>query len=129
MFDFSQFYASGGVFMHPITLTAVVAITVLFLDARARKLGDDGPKRLRLADRLVILCVGIGLIGTTMGVTELCAALSMAPSDRDFELLARGGAIVPNTLTWSLMLALPLWIAITVMRHRTSAVAARSKPL
>lgn len=129
MFNFFEFYTSGGVLMHPITLTAVVAITALFLDARARKLGDKDPKRLRLADRLVLLCLGIGLIGTTMGATELFAALSGAPSDQYFSLLARGGAIVPFPLTWSLMLALPLWIATTVVRHRSLTPIAQARPL
>jgi hypothetical protein len=128
MFDFSEFYAAGGVLMHPITLTAVVAITALFVDARARKLGDNDPKRLRLADRLVLLCLGIGLVGTTMGATELFAALRGASPKQYFVLLAQGGAIVPFPLTWSLMLALPLWIATTVMRHRVSAVVAQSRP-
>lgn len=127
MFNFSAFYQSGGVLMHPITLTAVVALTALFLDARARKLGDDNPRRLRLADRLLIFCVGIGLIGTTMNVTELFAALSMAPPERYFEALARGGAIVVFPLTWSLMLALPLWIATSVMYHRAPG-SARATP-
>ena len=128
MFDFSQFYASGGVLMHAITLTAVAATTVLFLDARARRLGDDDPKRLCLADRLLLRCVGIGLIGTSMAATELCAALSMAPTEQYFAVLARGGAIVPFTLTWSLMLAIPLWIAGTVMRQRAPAVIERARP-
>ncbi len=69
MFNFFEFYTNGGVFMHAISLTAVLAITALSLDARARKLGDDDPKRLRLADRLLVLCVGLGLMGLTMGVT------------------------------------------------------------
>lgn len=128
MFDFSTFYASGGVFMHPITLTAVAAITALCLDARARKLGDDDPKRLRLADRLLVLCLGIGLIGTCMGVTELFAALSTISADQYFVGLARGGAIVPVPLTWSLMLAIPIWIATTAMRHRAPAIVERVPP-
>jgi hypothetical protein len=128
MFDFLEFYAKGGVFMHAISLAAVAAITVLFLDARARKLGDDDPKRLRLADRLVVLGLGIGLIGSTMGVTELFAALSMVAPEQFTSVLARGGAIVPFTLTWALMLAIPLWVATTVQRYRAPAAIERTRP-
>lgn len=127
MFDFFEFYRSGGVLMHPISLTAVIATTTLFVDARARKLGNNGLERLRLADRLLLLCLGIGLVATTMGVTELFAALRLAPPDKVFLVLTRGGAIVPFPLTWSLMLALPLWIATTVMRHRAAGAIARAQ--
>ena len=129
MFDFFVFYSNGGVFMHPITFTAVAAVTALLLDARARKLGDPEPSRLQLADRVILLGVLIGLIGSSMGVTELFAALQMNPPEDFTTLLARGGAIVPFPLTWALMLAIPIWTASTVMHHRAGATArARTRP-
>lgn len=125
MFDFFEFYTSGGVLMHAITLTALFAIATLVLDARARKLGDDDPRRLRLADRLVVLCVGIGVVATARSVVDLFAVLGMV-LERDtpavaLAALARGGVIVPAPLIWSLMAALPLWIVGTVQRHRVPA--------
>jgi hypothetical protein len=108
--------------MHAITLTAVLAITTLMIDARARKLGDDDPRRLRLADRLVVLCVGIGVVATATSVVDLFAMLGMVLERDTLEVamaaLARGGVIVPAPLIWSLMAALPLWIVSTVQRHR-----------
>jgi hypothetical protein len=128
MFDFFQFYQCGGVFMHAISLAAVLATTALLLDARARKLGDDDPKRLRLADRLLVLCLGIGLIGTAMGVTELFAAIAMVEPEKVEFVFARGGAIVPFPLTWALMVSIPIWIASTIQRHRAPAIVQRARP-
>lgn len=121
MFDFFEFYTSGGVLMHAITLTALFAIAALALDARARKLGDDDPRRLRLADRLVVLCVGIGVVATATGVVDLFAMLERDTPAVALAALARGGVIVPAPLIWSLMAALPLWIVGTVQRHRVPA--------
>lgn len=122
MFDFAEFYQNGGVFMHAISLTTALAALALALDARARKLGDAEPERLRLADRLLLLGVGFGLLGTAMGMTDLFVALGMVltgPSPEQAMLaFARGGAIVPAPLIWSLLTALPLWIVGTLLRHR-----------
>ncbi len=128
MSDFSQFYASGGVFMHAISVVAVAATTVLFLHARARSLGDDDPKRLRLADRLLVVCVGLGLLGSLFGMIDMAAALTSVEAEQFSLGLARGMRLVPVTLCWALMVSIPIWIASTIQRHRSPAVIERTRP-
>jgi hypothetical protein len=118
MFDFFQFYSSGGVFMHAISLLAVMAVTALFLDARARRLGDEDRSRLRLADRLILLGVANGLLGLLMGSIDMGAALGTIPPEEYDRAFARCMTIVSNPLVWSLMLAIPITMASTVQRHR-----------
>jgi hypothetical protein len=125
MTNFAKFYADGGLFMNVITFTAVAAVTALLLHSRARRLGADDSKYLSLAERLALLCVGFGLLGSAIGVTELCTALMTVAPERYDAKFAHGMAIVPATTTWALMWAIPTWIVSTVLRHRSPVVFER----
>lgn len=127
MSDFPEFYMSGGVFMHAISFVAVSAITVLALHARARSLGDDHPKRLRLADRLLVLCLGLGLLGVMFGSFDLFAALTTVPPEMHDLGFARGMRIVGVPLAWALMVSIPIWLASTIARHRAPAIVERKQ--
>ena len=126
MLDFSQFYQNGGVLMHAITLCAVIGFTAVLLHGRARRMGDDDPKRIRLADRMGGLCVALGVLGLACGLVEMFYALSTIGTDKVLGAALRGGAIVPITLEWSLICAIPLWITTTVYRSLRPVVARRS---
>lgn len=126
MTNFAEFYASGGIFMHAVSLTAVAALVAVLLHGRARRLGDDDPKYLRLADRLLVLCVGLGLLGSVMGLTEVFMAVSTVAAEAHSSALAHGMSIVPTPMSWALLCAIPVWITSTVQRHRSPAVLERS---
>ncbi|PRQ02658.1 hypothetical protein [Enhygromyxa salina] len=121
MSNFSVFYQNGGLFMHLISLAAVVALTSVLLHGRARRMGSDDPKLLSLADRVAGLCVALGVLGCVFGLIEMGAALSTVEPELFDQAFARGGAIVPITLAWALMCAIPIWTATAVHRARGSA--------
>ncbi|NVB40127.1 hypothetical protein G6O69_19935 [Pseudenhygromyxa sp. WMMC2535] len=124
--DFIQFYINGGVFNHAITITAAIGVLALALHARALKLGQTSDDGLRVVDRLVVLCVGFGLLGTLFGSIDLAAALQTIPA-ADYDLgRARGMTLVVIPLAWSLMCAIPLWIASTVQSRRPARQPART---
>ena len=121
MFNFFEFYANGGVFMHAISLTAVAAVTALALDLRARKLGDDGLARLRLADRLVGLGLGLGLLGGVFGMIDFGAALASLDDPAVYQqAVGRGLGIVGVPLAWALMVGIPIFLAGTLQRRRAT---------
>jgi hypothetical protein len=123
MSNFSAFYQNGGLFMHFISLGAAVALTAVLLHGRARRIGSDKPKLLRLADRAAGLCVAFGLLGSVFGLIEMCVALSMVEPELIVQAATRGGAIVPVTLGWALICAIPIWIATTVNGARGPAAS------
>lgn len=123
MGDFMTFYQNGGVFMHLITITAAVGIAAVVMHARSKKAGAEQAQLLRVADRVAGIAVAFGALGLLFGLLDMCAALSMIdPAQIDavqlIQAAARGGAIAPAPLTWSLMCAVPIWIATTI-RSRT----------
>lgn len=129
MQNFIEFYLNGGVFDHAITIVLVVGMTALALHRRARKLGVDGERYLWIVDRMAILCLGLGVIGTVFGVMEMSAALRfMAEGGADPATVDmardRAMAIVPIPLGWAGMCAVPLWIGATVFGRRRPAVPA-----
>ena len=123
--SFPEFYASGGPFMHAISLAAVAALIALALHTRARQLGDDNPKRLRLADRLLILALGVGALAVMFNTIELFTALLSVEPDQFDHALALGMRLVPIPLLWALLVAIPIGLASTIQRHRAPLVAAR----
>lgn len=125
MSNFSVYYQNGGVFMHFISLGAAVALTSVLLHGRARRMGSDDPRLLRLADRFAWLCVAVGLLGSVFGLSEMCAALNMVEPELFAQAALRGAGIVPITLGWGLTCAIPIWTATAVYRVRRPAVITR----
>jgi hypothetical protein len=119
MGDFTTFYQNGGFFMHLITITAAVGIAAVLLHARSRAAGADNPHLLRVADRVAAIGVAIGAMGMFFGLQDLGMALTLFdPAQVDavklIQAAGRGGAIAPAPMNWSLMCAVPIWIATTV---------------
>lgn len=123
--DFPEFYLSGGPFMHAISLAALAALITLFLHARARQLGEDSPKRLRLADRLVLLALGLAALALAFNTVELFTALLSVDPDEFDQALALGMRLVPIPMAWALMVATPIFLTSTILRHRAPLVATR----
>ena len=122
MEDFSYFYQCGGVFNHVVTLFCLAALTTIVLHASGRR-GDGDSPLLRLGERFIAMAVASGLLGTLFGVMEASAALATI---EDSMLQAAGNrvmGIVPIPLIWSLLCAIPLWLATTVLRHRNAVIA------
>ncbi|KIG14595.1 hypothetical protein DB30_06650 [Enhygromyxa salina] len=126
MSNFYAFYQNGGLFMHFISLGAAVALTSVVLHGRARRMGSDDPKLLHLADRVGGLCLAVGLLGSVFGMIEAGAALSTVEPALFEQASARAQAIVPVTVAWALMCAIPIWTATAVHRVRGRAVIDRS---
>lgn len=98
---FPEFYVSGGPFMHAVSLAAAAALISLLLHMRARQLGDDNPKRLRLADRLSILAVGVGALAVMFNMLELFTMLLTVDPEQFDRALALGMRLVPIPSMWA----------------------------
>ncbi len=138
MSDFAQFYQQGGVFMHPITLLALATAALL----ASRALGIRGlvkavtaGKRLaaapddRLTLGLIVTALMLGMLGTTFGIIETCAALRSVPPEQHTLAVARAIPLALATLAWSLLVGAPLVLARAVLgavegRLRTLAAPA-----
>ena len=118
MGNFMEFYQNGGVFMHVISLGATVALTSVLLYGRSRRMGVDKPGHLSLADRLAGVCVAIGALGAVFGFIEMCYVLSIIEPEAFRRAAARASGIVVVPVAWSLMCAVPIWIATSVHRAR-----------
>jgi hypothetical protein len=116
--DFFAFYQFGGMFNNFVSLFALAALAMVvahvFLPTSAR-----APLRLlQLADRLTALCVVTGVLGMLFNLMDLGAALAEVEAGKSLQAGSRGLAIVPIPLIWSLMCAIPLWLATMVYRQR-----------
>lgn len=112
MMSFTEFYRDGGVFMHQILLCGVVAGVFVFKGLRRVKRGahrDDALRSFELASGLVGGGLLFGLLGMTFGVTELCAALRTIPTEQWPNALARATPITTYPLSFSVMIAAPVW--------------------
>jgi hypothetical protein len=121
MQEFFAFYQMGGAFNNFVSLFALGAFAVVvahvFLPTSAR-----APLRLlQLADRMVALCVVAGVLGTLFNLMDLGAALAEVEAGLILQAGSRGLTIVPIPLIWSLMCAIPLWLATMVYRQRLVA--------
>ncbi|EDM81434.1 hypothetical protein PPSIR1_39625 [Plesiocystis pacifica SIR-1] len=123
MGDFVQFYTNGGLFMHIITLTIGAAVAMLVYESALKRQdskegepqGDEAPSPyLHLADRLAWIAVGLGVVGSLFGFFDMCAALQSIDPELRVDATLRASGIVPTTLAWGLMTALPVWMATTV---------------
>ena len=120
MGNFMQFYQTGGLFMHVISLGATAALTSVVLYGRSRRMGVDKPAHLTLADRLASVCVAVGVLGAVFGFIEMCYALSMIDPEKFRTAAARASGIVVIPIAWSLMCAIPIWVASGIHRARAS---------
>lgn len=116
MTDFFTFYLSGGVFNHLVTIGLAIAASSLVFHARAGE--KAGTRWLRLADRALLGCLGLGLLGTLMGVIDASAALATIPADQFLAAEARAAGLAVIPLTWALLGAIPLGIVASIQAHR-----------
>jgi hypothetical protein len=122
MQDFSDFYQMGGIFNNVVSLFCLAAFTTIVLHAAGRRAQGDLPL-LGLCERFVALAVASGVLGTVFNTMELYSALATIEDFQQAQASSRGMSIVPIPLAWSLMCAIPLWVATSCMRHRSPAVA------
>lgn len=121
MQDFLDFYQFGGFFNNVVSLFALAAVAGLVLYA-ARRPGHAAPL-LRLSERLAGLGVAAGVLGTLLNVMEMSAALEHVSAAQLVQAANRGRSLVPIPLAWSLLCAIPIWLATTCLRDRTPAAA------
>jgi hypothetical protein len=120
MDDFSTFYQLGGAFNHVVSLLALAALVLVVTHALAPAPAKAPLRLLRLADRLTALCVLTGLLGLMFNLMDLGAALATVEGEQILQAGSRGLAIVPIPLAWSLMCAIPLWLASLLYGQRAS---------
>jgi hypothetical protein len=120
MTDFLEFYLNGGVFNHFVTIGLAIAASSLVFHARAQ--GEGMARWLRLADRALLGCIAVGLLGTLMGIIDASAALATIPADQFLAAGARAAGIAVVPLAWALLGAIPLGIAVAIRDHRHSAL-------
>ncbi len=121
MQDFFEFYQFGGFFNHVVTLLALVALASLVRHAvRPQRPGAD-LSLLQLTERFAGLGVAAGVLGTVFNMIEMSAALATVDAELFLPAANRGLSLVPIPLAWSLLCAIPIWIASTCMRQRAVA--------
>lgn len=119
MTDFFTFYLSGGLFNHLVTIGFAVATSSLVFHARA---GDQaGSRWLRLVDRALLGCLGLGLLGTLMGIIDASAALATIPAEHFLAAQAQAAGLAVIPLAWALLGAVPLGIVASVQGHRQTS--------
>ena len=124
MSDFINFYRDGGLFMHFITLTGAAATlytlkgALISFHSEAARAEKPFFSTMKLATRLSLLAISIGLLGAFFGVLEAFQAAAEAPVDQRAAAMARGIGIAFNTVGWALMLFNPLYLASAVLRYR-----------
>lgn len=123
--DFAQFYQTGGVFMHVITLLSLVVGGVMLRRVGTIRRSFRDPKeqlgRLRRGDvltpSLLAAIVMSGMLGTGFGWLELNAALRTIPTEQWPMAQSLGGQIASHPLVWSLLCAVPLTIGHGMLRY------------
>lgn len=113
MGNFIDFYLSGGFFNHLTTIGFGVAVSAL-LFYRA----GGGAKWLDTCARALLVCVGLGVLGATLGIIEVGAAIRTVAVEQAASAAAAGQGIAVIPLAWALLGAVPLWILCSVARHR-----------
>lgn len=125
MMSFGEFYQSGGVFMHVITLLSFFVGGVMLRRAGTIRRSFRDPKeqlgRLRRGDvltpALLASMVMVGVLGTGLGWIELNAALQTIPAEHWARAQSLGGRIAAYPLVWSLVCAVPLTLGHGVVRY------------
>lgn len=117
MSGFGQFYQQGGVFMHLITLlalagTGILAVRAARLRGLVHRVKTAQPAAPRteggLIGALALASLMVGLLGTTFGFMELCAAVLTIPPPQQIQAVFRATPMALTTVAWSLMLSVPL---------------------
>lgn len=123
MQDFFDFYQFGGFFNNIVSLFGLAALATLVMHLAGTRRPGTEPLLLRLSERFAGLGVAAGVLGVMFNMIEMSAALSTVSAELFMPAMNRALSIVPIPLAWSLMCAIPIWLATTCLRHRTLAAA------
>jgi ABC-type amino acid transport system permease subunit len=129
--NLSEFYQSGGVLMHVVTLLAVVAVARIARRFRSVRAALRGPEharaRLAGADALTPAVIAAmllaGVLGTATGLMEAAVAVGTVEPAHMLEALMRGTSILVIPVIWSTMLAIVLVLVHGVLRHAEVRIA------
>ncbi len=88
----AEFYAAGGIWMHPIVIWTLVAGVAVALHA------FRGKDMTRLVIVSMLMTLGIGVLASLAGMIEAFTAIAAAPPDRKDELLRMSLGIAFNPL-------------------------------
>ncbi|MEE9382434.1 MAG: hypothetical protein V3V08_03370 [Nannocystaceae bacterium] len=125
MSNFDQFYSDGGVFMHAVSIFAAAGAyhtfkaVAIHLQA-TRQEPDNGTfdTTIKFATGLLVLCVGMGVLGTLVGLLEVGGGVvKHAALEAKLDILARGTGIAANPTSLALMASLPLYFLGLLTRH------------
>ena len=117
MSSFGNFYLSGGLHNHLVTIAFGVAVASLIFARR----GDRPTRWLDTSSRALVACLGLGALGTAQGIIEIGAAVATVKPEMAALAATRGFGVAIIPLVWSLMCVLPLWIVSAVARHRIAS--------
>lgn len=93
----AEFYAAGGIWMHPVVVWTLVAVGAVVVHAVRR---ERDMTRLIVASSLVAL--GFGVLGVLVGAIEAFTAIAAAPPEQRDGLARVGLAIGFNSLVLAL---------------------------
>jgi hypothetical protein len=129
MAGFPEFYASGGGFMHAVSVCGAFSILFALKGASLVRRATDRPERQRLHDaartalELSLATIGVGTLGSGMGLikTGRVVGQSDATGDTLIRVFADSLACTVSPLCWALMLVVPVIVLGSFLKTRASA--------
>jgi hypothetical protein len=123
--SFANFYQSGGVLMHLVTILSIAGVVMIARRIRRVRSAFADPSRARgllaipdsLTVTMIVGALATGLLATCMGWMEAAAAVSTVPPEMQFEAWIRGNQILIIPMVWALMCSIPLVLGHGGLRH------------
>jgi hypothetical protein len=129
MAGFPEFYASGGGFMHVVSVLGLLSILfalkgfALFKWADAARSGAALRRTVGTAFELGIATVGVGALGACMGLMLVGGKVSdsTAQGDALVRVFAQTLSWTISPLIWALMLIIPVVVMGVILKRRLNA--------
>jgi hypothetical protein len=129
MTGFPEFYASGGGFMHMVSVLGLLSILFALKGFAIFKWGDAARiapalrRAVRTSFDLGLATIGVGALGACMGLANVGHRVSESPAEGDalVRVLAQSLSWTISPLIWALMLIIPVVVMGVILRRRLHA--------